>query len=134
MDFSASCSLPLRAAASPAADKGSQAQELDRDRLLEVCQEFESLFWHQVLRQMRQSVPQSDFMHGGFGEDVFQDLMDQEYGKVLAAQGGPGSLSRLLFAQLGGEERVQESDEQGESEDTSMDPEVSESPGADVET
>lgn len=118
-----------RAHASPEAAGGSTREELDRNRLLEVCEEFESLFWHQVLRQMRQSVPQSEFMHGGFGEDVFQDMMDQEYGKVLAEQGGPGSLSRVLFAQLGGEEPVEETDETGEGEDANLDPEAGEAAG-----
>lgn len=70
-----------------------------RKRLMEACEEFESLFTHMLLRSMRRSVPKTDLLHGGLGEDIFQDMMDEKVSSVSARTGQLG-LAKTLFRQL----------------------------------
>lgn len=54
-----------------------------KDELRKATAEFEAIFLTHLVRAMRKSIPRSRFLHGGFAEDVFQDLMDIE----IASQG-----------------------------------------------
>ncbi|HHW92767.1 MAG TPA: flagellar biosynthesis protein FlgJ [Firmicutes bacterium] len=81
------------------AAQGVDKQRKEGDKLLEACQEFEAIFWQQILRQMRRSIPKSGLMDGGTGEEIFQDFLDEEYARTLARQGA-GSLAYMLYEQL----------------------------------
>ncbi len=86
------------------ANQGVDKQRKGKEKLLEACQEFEVIFWQQILRQMRRSIPKSGLLDGGTGEEIFQDFLDGEYARILARQGS-GSLAHILYEQLGlGEE------------------------------
>ena len=66
--------------------------------LKSVAQEFESLFTHQMLRQMRAAIPKSDFLGGGNAENIFTDLLDQEIGKVVSKRGI--GIADMVYTQL----------------------------------
>jgi len=86
------------------ANQGVDKQRKGKEKLLEACQECEAIFWQQILRQMRRSIPKSGLLDGGTGEEIFQDFLDGEYARILARQGS-GSLAHILYEQLGlGEE------------------------------
>ena len=63
-----------------------------------VAQEFESLFTHQMLRQMRTAIPKSDFLDGGNAENIFTDLLDQEIGKIVSKRGI--GIADVVYTQL----------------------------------
>ena len=63
-----------------------------------MAQEFESLFTHQMLKQMRSAVPKSDFIHGGNAEKIFTDMLDQEISKIASKRGI--GISDMVYAQL----------------------------------
>jgi len=70
------------------------------DRHLDnTCAELESLFIHQLLKQMRAAIPKSDLMGGGQAEELYTAMLDGETAKELAARGGIG-LAALLKDQL----------------------------------
>ncbi len=71
----------------------------DRKRLMEACEEFESLFTHMLLRSMRRSVPKTGLIDGGAGEEIFQDMLDEKI-SVTSAKTGQLGLARVLFEQL----------------------------------
>jgi flagellar protein FlgJ len=71
----------------------------EKDRLAEACQEFEALFWQQILRQMRRSIPKGGLLDGGTAEEIFRDFLDEEYSRTMANM-GPGSLARMLYEEL----------------------------------
>jgi flagellar protein FlgJ len=71
----------------------------DRKRLMEACEEFESLFTHMLLRSMRRSVPKSGLIDGGTGEEIFQDMLDEKISVETASTGQLG-LAKTLFDQL----------------------------------
>ena len=91
--------LPTGEAASASASQRGAKNIRDRDDLLAACQDFEAIFWHQIMRQMRRSIPKSGLLDGGMGEEIFQDFLDEEYSRLLARQ-GDGSLATLLYEQL----------------------------------
>jgi peptidoglycan hydrolase FlgJ len=71
-----------------------------KSKLYEQCQEFESIFAKMMLKQMRATVDKSDsILSGGWAEDIYQDLLDDEYSKTMAKNAGFG-LADQLYRQL----------------------------------
>jgi len=48
---------------------------------------------------MRKTVPKDGLFSGGFGEDVFQELLDQEIAGQIGGRGGLG-IADMLYNQL----------------------------------
>lgn len=55
-----------------------------------VAEEFEASFIAQLLRPMFEGIESDTMFGGGHAENVFQDLMVDEYGKSVAQAGGIG--------------------------------------------
>lgn len=95
-------SRPLK---TPAALQGSGARiapnrPIDRkSELYKQCQEFESLFVNMMLKEMRKTVDKSGLLDGGQAEDIFQDLLYDEYAKDMTRAAGFG-LSDQVYLQL----------------------------------
>ena len=90
-----------RLAANPAVRQGAGARgAVDRQSpLYQACQDFEAIFLKQMLTAMRQTVEKGELLHGGFAEEVFEDMLYDEYSKKMAQTAGFG-LSELLYRQL----------------------------------
>ena len=86
----------------PAALMASKAKaQSDPEAIEEVAKQFESIFMHQVFKSMRQTLPKDGMMSGGFGEEVFTDMLDQEYAG-MAIQNQSMGLAATIAEQLGG--------------------------------
>ncbi len=98
-------SRPLRIPTSAASVQGSGARITDSrpiDRtspLYEQCREFESIFAKMMLKEMRKTVDKSGLVSGGWAEDIFQDMLDDEYAKSMSASANFG-LADQLYRQL----------------------------------
>ena len=68
-------------------------------KLYETCQDFEALFIKQMLNSMRQTVNKTGMLDGGMAEDVFEDMLYDEYSKLMAKNANLG-LTDLLYKQL----------------------------------
>ena len=67
--------------------------------LRHACQEFESVFISYMMKSMRQTVQRSEFMSGGFQEDIYLSMMDEEIARAVAR--GPGiGLADALYRQI----------------------------------
>lgn len=73
----------------------------DKDKLKAACQDFESLFVKQMLDSMRKTVTKSGLMDGGFGEEIYQDFLYDEYAKEIAQTANLG-IAKMMYKQLGG--------------------------------
>ncbi|OPZ85095.1 MAG: flagellar rod assembly protein/muramidase FlgJ [bacterium ADurb.Bin429] len=71
----------------------------DNRRLREVCADVETLFFSQLLREMRASIPDDGLIPHGEGETLFQEMLDGEYAKVIA-RSSPTGLAAMLYRQL----------------------------------
>jgi Rod binding domain-containing protein len=79
----------------------ADASRVDKkSKLYEQCQEFESIFVKMMLKEMRSSVDKTDsLISGGWAEDIYQDMLDDEYSKSMAKNAGFG-LADQLYKQL----------------------------------
>ena len=63
----------------------------EEERLRTVATEFEALFAKQMLDAMYATLsPESDMFNGGMAEDIFRDMLNQEYSRMMAAEGSLG--------------------------------------------
>lgn len=73
------------------------------DKLREVSLEFEALFVEQMLDSMRQTVHrENDILDGGMAEDIFEDMLYQEYSRIMAKTGSLG-LADIVYDELKGQ-------------------------------
>ena len=68
-------------------------------KLRQTAKDFEAVFLFQMLKQMRSSVQKEDLFHGGMGEDMFTEMMDEELSKKMAGREGVG-IAEMLYEQL----------------------------------
>lgn len=70
-------------------------------KLLNACQEFEAVFIKQMLDAMRQTVPQKGILDGGIAQNIYKDMLYQQYADKMAKTANLG-LARVLYNQLSG--------------------------------
>lgn len=72
----------------------------EEERLRAVAVEFEALFAKQMLNAMRQTLdPESDMLDGGMAEDIFEDMLFEEYSRQMANTGSLG-IADLIVQQF----------------------------------
>lgn len=75
------------------------------DKLYEVCVEFEALFIKQMLSAMRKSVQKTGLLDGGMAQDIFEDMLYDEYAKTMAKSAGFG-LADTVYLELTSAQRA----------------------------
>ena len=78
------------------AQRGRAARD---PKLYEACVEFESLFVKQMLDAMKKTVTKGDLMHGGYAEEIFEDMLYDEYSVLMAKTSGFG-VADMVYKQL----------------------------------
>jgi Rod binding domain-containing protein len=73
-------------------------RQIDR-KLMDVCIQAESLFVGKMLKAMRNTVPKGEFLHGGFAEDIFEDMLYDEYAVSMSRTSNLG-LARMMYDEL----------------------------------
>lgn len=81
--------------------KGSSMSELEATKLKEACRDFEALFIKQMLDTMRKTVSKSGMIDGGMGEDVFEDMLYDNYAKSMADTGDFG-IAKMMYSEMSG--------------------------------
>ncbi len=74
---------------------------VDRNsELYKASQDFEALFIKQMLDSMRKTIhKENDLLNGGLGQDVYEDMLYDEYAKKMAATAQFG-LADTIYRQL----------------------------------
>jgi peptidoglycan hydrolase FlgJ len=67
--------------------------------LKKACSEMESLFIDYLFKEMRSTIPKSELINGGKGEEIYLSMLDSQLSKELASKGGIG-LSSAIYNQL----------------------------------
>lgn len=68
-------------------------------KLYAQAQEFESIFVKMMLTEMRKSVDKAGLMDGGMAEDIFSDMLYDEYAASMSKNSGFG-LADQVYLQL----------------------------------
>ncbi len=71
----------------------------DDSRLREASNEFEAIFIQQMLKTMRQTSLESDFVKKSEGEKIFRSMLDEQYA-ILSAKSGRLGLGEMIYQQL----------------------------------
>jgi Rod binding domain-containing protein len=83
--------------------RGNQLQppqkESKSEKIQKACRDFESLFIHYMMKEMRQTVPQNEMFGGGKAESLYTSMLDSEVAKTISNQRGIG-LAPILYQQL----------------------------------
>ena len=88
----------LRAAGTTGPTRG-QSQIDKSSKLYKVSQEFEAIFIKQMLNVMRKSVSKTGLMDGGMAEEIFEDMLYDEYAQKMAESGSFG-IADMIYRQL----------------------------------
>lgn len=79
-------------------EKGLKQDGKQGEKLYEACEDFEAIFTQMMFKEMRKTVNKSEVLNGGYAEEVFQGMMDEEIAKESAKRNG--SMADLLYQQL----------------------------------
>lgn len=86
---------PRYKASVPTYNSLSDEKKKELKKLEGACKDFESIFVFQMMKEMKKTVHKNALNHGGFAEDVFSDMLDQERSKGMNI-----GLGDMLFVQL----------------------------------
>ena len=64
--------------------------------LKEATDGFEEIFVHKMITVMREATPKTGFLSGGRGEEIFQDMLDENYSNLITKTGALG-LSKMIY-------------------------------------
>ena len=80
---------------------GAQKLEnkVQNNELKEACRDFEAIFIKQMLDSMKKTVPENSLMKGGMAEDIFEDMLYQEYASIISKSGDLG-IAEMVYKQL----------------------------------
>jgi len=79
--------------------KRTNLTKLDDNKIKEVCQEFESIFIEQLFKSMRKTIQKNDWLNGGLKQEIFEDMLYQEYSKNIAKADSFG-LWKIIYKSL----------------------------------
>ena len=79
--------------------KGSSVSAGELKKLKEACQDFEAIFIKQMLDSMKKTVHRSELTKKNMGEEVFDDMLYDEYAKKMSGTAGLG-VGDMMFRQL----------------------------------
>lgn len=68
-------------------------------KLYDSCVELESFFWKQVLNSMKKTTGQYKLLDGGQAEEIFSDLLYDQYSLTLSRNSNSG-IANDIFKQL----------------------------------
>lgn len=84
----------LQASQNSAADKTASlklaAKSGQTDPLTLAAQDFEAMFITEMMKPMFEEIKPDPMFGGGKGEEIFQGMMLEQYGKMIAQTGGIG--------------------------------------------
>ncbi len=79
--------------------RGLEGKAGEQARLEKAAKEFEALMVEMMVREMRKNVPQSPLLGESKGHQVFREMLDGEYVRLMAQRTDFG-LSKMLVQQL----------------------------------
>ena len=72
------------------------SKDMSPEKIRETAEEFESFFLSQFLSHMFKGIKTDGPFGGGHGESVYREMQLQEYGKVIAKNGGVGIADSIV--------------------------------------
>ena len=80
-------------------EKNSSKKKPVNEKLWNACVEAESLFVGKMLKEMKSTVHKSEWLHGGYAEDIFEDMLYDEYALKVSKNSDFG-MAKMLYEEL----------------------------------
>lgn len=80
----------------PPAEKRHKAAD---KKLMDACLEMESIFVAKMIKEMRKTVHKGEILHGGHAEEIFEDMLYDEYALTLSKNSNLG-LANMMYQEL----------------------------------
>lgn len=71
----------------------------DDEELMDACIEYEAYYVQQLFKEMRKTIPDGGLFEDSNEQDIYEDMLDEEYSKVMANNKGFG-IANSLYKQL----------------------------------
>ena len=84
--------------------------------LHKIASDFEALFSKMLLASMRKTVQQSPLFHAGRGEEVFSELLDNNYAEAVSKRGKGLGIADMIVKKYAAHVKAQE-DQKGRTLD-----------------
>jgi flagellar protein FlgJ len=75
-------------------------EEKDTEKLKKACRDIETLFIHQMLKQMKATVPQGGLLPESMATRIYRDMLDTEYSKLIAESPDNLGIAKMLYKEL----------------------------------
>lgn len=72
----------------------------DDKKLMEACQEFESMFVHMLLKEMRATIPEDGLIEKSTARKLFEDMYDVEIANKISETNGGIGIAQKLYEQM----------------------------------
>jgi len=72
---------------------------LNEKKLKKICSQFEAIFLSYLFRQMKKTIPESDFLKEEFAHRIYEEEFYTLLAEKLAEEGGIG-LAKILYQEL----------------------------------
>lgn len=79
--------------------KDEVAQDPYRKKLYDASVEFESIFVKMMLKEMKTSIHKSNLINGGHAEEIFEDMLYDEYAKNISQNDSIG-IAEQVYSSL----------------------------------
>lgn len=77
------------------------SKDMKDEELMDVCKEFESIFIHMMLKEMRKTIPDDGFIEKSTGTKIFEDMFDEEMAKRISDSEENGiGIAKMLYDQF----------------------------------
>mgnify|MGYP000102431499 CR=1 FL=1 len=73
--------------------------EKDEKKLMDACRNLESVFVNMMFKQMQSTVEKTGLTDGGFGEEIYNDMLIEKYSEEATKGSGLG-LAQVMYKQL----------------------------------
>ena len=77
----------------------NSANKVEDKKLMDVCIDMESLFVAKMLKEMKKTVHKTEWLNGGYAEEVFEDMLYDEYALQLSKNSSLG-LAEMIYREL----------------------------------
>jgi len=72
------------------------------EELKKAANQMEGLLIHELIKQMRETIPENELTQGGHGGEVFREQLDQKYSELISESSNFG-ISEEIYKQFAGE-------------------------------
>lgn len=79
--------------------KGKEFKSPAEKKLWDTCVEVESLFVAKMFKEMRNSVEKTEWINGGFAEEIFEDMLYDEYALQLSKNSSIG-MAKMIYDEM----------------------------------